>query len=206
MMKFHRRRKKPMDMEQELKKIPILKVDENNSLFNTENMFYKEFPSDIRQIRFFRMKLICKAPVEILELNLLEQQVEEIILNAIRHGNKRNAAKKVRVWFSFSTERAHLIVEDEGEGFKELEQWNEFHRKRTEYFLRQDFDKMEKFIMFRTEKSEIMDGGNALFAAVEYWNGGIVFSDKRNKVALLKIFPPKRYGVSIESIRNFRKK
>ncbi|HOX32282.1 MAG TPA: ATP-binding protein, partial [Spirochaetales bacterium] len=37
---------------------------------------------------------------------------------------------------------------------------------------------------------------NALFAALEYWNGGFVFNQKRNCVAMLKRFPKKRRGLA----------
>ena len=38
--------------------------------------------------------------------------------------------KKVKVWYDFSETSARLIIEDEGEGFKDLEKWNEDpHRK-----------------------------------------------------------------------------
>lgn len=181
--------------------IRLLQVDENSPLFDTKGMFYKEFPSDFRQVRYFTLLIVQKAPPEIREVNLLEQQISEILINAIKHGNKRDISKKVKVWYKFTPDSAHIIVEDEGEGFKKLEEWNEFHKKRTEAFLQQDFDTLEKYISFRTEESEEMDGGNAMFAAVEYWNGGIVYNNKKNKVAVLKTFPKKRHGVTIEEIQ-----
>ena len=54
--------------------------------------------------------------------------------------------------------------------------------------MENNFDKMLEFISYRTEKSSELDGGNALFAAVEFWNGGIIYNDKRNKVACVKIY------------------
>jgi serine/threonine-protein kinase RsbW len=174
-----------------------IKVDEESPLFNKKGLFYKEFPSDFRQIRYFTLLIVQKAPPEIREINLLEQQVSEILKNAIKHGNGCDINKKVKVWFSFEQAKAHLITEDEGPGFKELEKWNSFHKKRTECFLNQDFEAMEKFISYRTLKSDDHDGGNALFAAVEYWDGGVVFNKKRNAIALLKTFPQKQRGMDI---------
>jgi len=54
--------------------------------------------------------------------------------------------------------------------------------------------------MFRSvrQKSDEVDGGNALFAALEYWDGGFVYNDKRNGVAMKKTFPKRRHGISIE--------
>ena len=46
--------------------------------------------------------------------------------------------------------------------------------------------------------SDDNDGGNALFAALEYWNGGFVFGDKRNSIAMQKLYPKKRHGIAIE--------
>lgn len=188
-------------MEDKDYEIRQLVVDENSPLFDRKGMFYKEFPSDLRQVRYFTLLIVQKAPPEIREVNLLEQQISELIINAIKHGNKGDINKKVKIWYRFTPELAHLIVEDEGEGFKNLEKWNEFHKIRTEAFLRQDFDTLEKYISFRTEESDEMDGGNALFAAIEYWNGGMVYNDKRNAVAVLKTFPKRHRGITIEEIQ-----
>ena len=73
-------------------------IDENNELFDKQGMFFKEFPSDFRQIRYFTLLIVQKAPPEIKEINLLEQQISEIIKNAIKHGNKNNKDKKVRIY------------------------------------------------------------------------------------------------------------
>lgn len=173
-------------------------VDENSRLFNKKGMFYKEFPSDFRQIRYFTLLIVQKAPPEIKEINLLEQQISEIIKNAVKHGNKCDSGRKIRVWFSFSTRHARLIVEDEGNGFKKLDVWNEFNKKRTECFLNQNFEEMEKYVSFLTEESDEYDAGNALFAAVEYWNDGVVFNNKRNCVAVSKTFPKKVRGIEIK--------
>jgi serine/threonine-protein kinase RsbW len=174
-----------------------IKVNDDSPLFNKKGLFYKEFPSDFRQIRYFTLLIVQKAPPEIREINLLEQQVSEILKNAIKHGNACDINKKVKVWFSFEVDKANLIVEDEGPGFKDLEKWNDFHKKRTKCFIDQDFEKMEKYISYRTIKSDDHDGGNALFAAVEYWDGGVVFNKKRNAIALHKTFPLKQRGMDI---------
>ena len=171
-----------------------LRSDENDSLFDKTNMLYKEFPSDFRQIRYFTLLIVQSAPLEIKEINLLEQQISEVIKYAVKHGNECDINKKVRVWYSFSPTHAHLIVEDEGEGFQDLEKWNEFNRKRLECLHNQNFEELADFVSFRTPKSDDHDGGNALFAALEYWNGGFVYNKKRNGVAMLKKFVQRRLG------------
>lgn len=175
-----------------------LRSDDNDPLFDKANMLYKEFPSDFRQIRYFTLLIVQSAPLEIKEINLLEQQISEVIKNAVKHGNECDINKKVHVWYSFSATHAHIIVEDEGEGFKDLEKWNEFNRKRIACLRDSDFESLADYVSFRTSKSDDHDGGNALFAALEYWNGGFVYNGKKNGVAMLKKFPQKRHGLSAE--------
>lgn len=181
-----------------LNEIKEIKVDENSPLFDKSALLYKEFPSDYRQIRYFTLLIVQSAPLEIKEINLLEQQISEIIKNAVKHGNKCNPEKKVRVWYSFSPTHAHIIVEDEGDGFKDLEKWNDFNRKRLEALAEQNFEALGEFVSFRTSKSDDTDGGNALFAALEYWNGGFVYNTRRNAVAMTKAFPQKRHGINVD--------
>jgi len=165
-------------------------VDENSKYFNNANMKYREFPSIFKQIRNYATIIAFDAPEEFRLGNLLEQQISEIIKNAVVHGNKKDPNKKVRVWWEFNKERrmARIIVEDEGEGFQDLEKWNEFNEKRTKYFLENNFEEMLKYISYRTDKSTDLDGGNALFAALEFWNGGMIYNNKKNKVVCVKYY------------------
>ena len=162
-------------------------------------MFHKKLPSDFRQIRYFTMLIVQKAPAGIKEINLLEQQISELIKNAVKHGNKCDLNKNIEVWYSFSEIEARLIVQDQGQGFKRLEEWNEFNRIRNECFRTQNFEEMSKYVSFITEESDEMDNGNALFAALEYWNGGIVYNQKRNCIAVKKNFPRRRFGITVNS-------
>ena len=174
-----------------------LLVNEKHPLFDTTGMFYKEFPSDFRQIRYFTLLIVQKAPPEIKELNLLEQQISELIKNAVKHGNRNNPEKKIKVWYNFTPTRARLIVQDEGEGFQGLEEWNDFNKKRLECFQDQNFEELANFVSYRTVRSDDYDGGNAMFAAVEYWNEGVVFNNLRTGVAVGKTYPLKRVGVAL---------
>jgi serine/threonine-protein kinase RsbW len=174
-----------------------IRVDEQSPLFDTRGMFHKRFPSDFRQIRYFTLLVVQKAPPEIKEINLLEQQISELIKNAVKHGNRNDKTKSVEVWFQFREDHARLVVQDEGPGFRRLQQWNEFNRRRTECFQKQDFEQMEKYVSFITEDSDENDSGNALFAALEYWDGGIVFNERRNRVAVAKHFPKRRHGIAL---------
>ncbi|MGP1511611.1 MAG: ATP-binding protein [Treponema sp.] len=174
-----------------MNQITELRSDDNDPLFDKTNMLRKDFPSDFRQIRYFTLLIVQSAPSEIKELNLLEQQISEVIKNAVKHGNHCDINKKVTVWYSFSPTHAHLIVQDEGEGFKDLEKWNEFNRRRLDALSAQDFAKLSNYVSYRTKDSDPQDGGNALFAALEYWDGGFVYNGKRNAVAMLKRYQQK---------------
>ena len=171
--------------------------DDNHPLFERKDMYSKEFPSDYRQIRFFTLQIVQKAPPEIKEINLLEQQVSEIIKNAVKHGNRSDAEKKIRVWWTFTTEEARLIVEDEGEGFRNIDEWNEFNVVRQECLQKEDYIRLADYVSYRTEQSDDNDGGNAMFAAVEYWNEGVVFTESGNTVAVGKKFRKKRPVIEI---------
>jgi anti-anti-sigma factor len=169
-------------------KINQLVVNENHALFDKEDMYYKEFYIKYDQIRRLSLLIAQQAPEEIRELNILEQQISELIKNAVKHGNKCDSSKSVKIWFSFSSSHAHLIIEDQGEGFKALDKWNEFYRNKITYYYNHDYDKMMDYLSFRTLNSDETDGGNAMFAAVEYWNQGVVFNYKKNAVAVKRIF------------------
>jgi len=166
----------------------IIIVDEASPLFDKKGLEYREFFSDYSKIRYNALLLVSSAPSRIKGKNLLEQQISELIRNGIIHGNKYDPQKRIKIWFSFGTEEARLIVEDEGEGFKEIDEWNKFNQKRLECLKNQDYERLQSYISFRSKSSTSRDGGNALFAALEYWNAGFVFNNKHNAVAAKKIF------------------
>lgn len=163
-------------------------VDERNELFDAQGMRYIEFPGDFSRIREFTATVLKDCPEAFLEENLLEQQLSEIIKNGIKHGNKRNHLKKLKVWYDLR-KRVRFIIEDEGEGFKELENWNSFFRRRQEALFRQDFDTFLDLASYRGPESDEEDGGNSLIAALEYWNGGMIYNARRNKVGVVRWFP-----------------
>ena len=163
-------------------------IDETSPLFNKEGMEYREFPSDFAKIRYFALLLVSSAPSRIKETNLLEQQISELVRNSVIHGNKYDPQKIIKTWCSFSNKEARFIIEDQGDGFKEIKEWNDFNQKRLECLKNQDYNKLENYISFRSKSSSSNDGGNALFAALEYWNDGLVFNKKCNAVAAKKTF------------------
>lgn len=163
-------------------------IPENHKFFDTTDMNYVEFPSDLKKLREYALYVMKDAPELYREVNLLEQQVAELIKNAIRHGNLMDPSKKVKVWWHFKG-YAKVIVEDEGEGFQDIENWNKFNLARTIAIYTQDLERVMDYISWRGKTSTEMDGGNALFAALEYWNVALAFSSKGNKVVAIKYFP-----------------
>lgn len=160
-------------------------VDDHNELFDAQGMKFKEFPSDFTKIRDYTRIVLDDCPEQFLEGNLLEQQLSELIKNGIKHGNKSDPSKMIRVWYDLR-KRARFIVEDEGEGFNNIEEWNEFFRKRQEALYNQDFDTFLQLASYRGPHSDENDGGNSLVAALEYWNGGMIYNAKRNKVGVVR--------------------
>jgi serine/threonine-protein kinase RsbW len=172
-----------------VKKLIIRKliVDDRNELFDAQGMRYAEFPSDFSRIREFTTQVLADCPEAFREGNLLEQQLSEIIKNGIKHGNRSDPGKTLRVWYDLR-KRARFIVEDEGEGFALLEEWNEFFRRRQAALYEERFDDFLALASYRGPDSDENDGGNSLIAALEYWNGGMIFSGARNMIGVVRWF------------------
>ncbi len=168
--------------------------DEKNPLFDKTFLNYKCLDSNYSQVRYYSHLLLQSAPQNIPGKDLLKQQITEVIKNAIKHGNDCNIIKKVHVWYAFTNTYAHLIVEDEGEGFILFDEWNNFNQKRLALIESKDFENLANYISFKTPKSDPEDGGNAMFAALDYWTE-LIYNKKRNAIALYKTFEKKRYSV-----------
>lgn len=160
-------------------------VDEMNELFDARGMKYVEYPSIFSKIRDYTQDVLRDCPTVFLEGNLLEQQLSEIIKNGIKHGNRSDPDKKIRIWYDLR-KRVRFIVEDEGPGFTDLDKWNEFFRHRQTALHLQDFDKFLQLASYRGPLSDENDGGNSLIAALEYWNGGMIYNRKKNKVGVVR--------------------
>ncbi|MBN1617014.1 MAG: ATP-binding protein [Spirochaetales bacterium] len=163
-------------------------VSDTHPLMARKYLNYAEFKSDYQQIRYYTLLLVKHCRPKSDERLLLEQQVSEIIKNAIKHGNECDPSRLIKVWYRFTVNEARLIVEDEGSGFQDIEKWNLFNSKRQEYIDKEDYGALMSYASWRTAKSDTYDGGNAMFAAIEYWNQGVVYSTARNTVALGKVF------------------
>jgi len=163
-------------------------VDDRNELFDAQGMRSIEFSSDFGRIREYAATVLRDCPPAFLEGNLLEQQLSEIIKNGIKHGNRGDKSRRLHVWYDLRN-RARFIVEDEGDGFAELDAWNEFYRRRQTALYEEDFEAFLSMASYRGPRSDDTDGGNSLVAALEYWNGGMIYNAARNKVGVVRWFP-----------------
>ena len=162
-------------------------VDDRNELFDAQGMRYAAFASDFSRVREYAAQILADCPEAFREGTLLEQQLSEIIKNGIKHGNRNDPSKRLRVWYDLR-KRVRFIVEDEGQGFAELDSWNEFFQKRQTALFNGDFDAFLALASYRSPRSDEDDGGNSLIAALEYWNGGMIFNRAKNKVGVVRWF------------------
>jgi serine/threonine-protein kinase RsbW len=171
------------------KRADKLIVDEHSVLFDVKNLTSVKFPSVYEDIRKYSASLVEGLSPELSsEKMILEQQISEIIKNAIRHGNQKDPKKSVLVWYGYEKNSFRIIVEDEGPGFSALEEWNVFYAARNEALKKNDIETMMKYINYVNSQSTPEDGGNSLIAAMEFWDSGLVYNQKRNKVAAMKYF------------------
>ena len=83
--------------------------------------FQVTIPSDTSEAQEVQERIIAQleqyeyAMRDVFSMRLA---IEEAIVNAIKHGNKRDVEKKVHVSWSVNAQRVTVAVEDEGAGFK----------------------------------------------------------------------------------------
>jgi len=164
-----------------------LLVDEHNELFDAQGMKFVEYPSDLSRVREYAAAVLADCSATFREGSLLEQQLSEIIKNGIKHGNRCDPGKSIKIWYDLR-KRVRFIVEDEGDGFVNMDDWNEFFRLRQIALHEQDFDAFLSLAQYRGPNSDEHDGGNSLIAALEYWNGGMIYNADRNKVGVVRWF------------------
>jgi translation elongation factor EF-1beta len=164
--------------------------DHDSPLFDIQGLKSMSIRSELALIRPTAVTMLRELGVsdriDDSELQVLEEQISEIVKNAVIHGNRKEPEKTVSIWFGLDEKSFRLIVEDQGSGFANLEEWNEFNRKRNEALKKGDMEEIINYVQYRTPDSTEHDGGNALFAAVEFWDSSLVYNYRRNKVAALK--------------------
>ena len=86
----------------------------------TEHYQQLEIGSDYRQAQEAEDRVMAKVEAYDYDEEVvfaLRLSLEEALSNAIRHGNKEDPSKRVRIRYLVTADRVDLYVEDEGEGF-----------------------------------------------------------------------------------------
>ena len=96
-------------------------VDKVEIVQNLHEKIEFELPSAISTMHAvldYLMKRVEKIGVIDVEKSNLFVALDEAFVNAVKHGNKFNAQKLVKISAEVSTKEARFTIEDEGEGFK----------------------------------------------------------------------------------------
>jgi serine/threonine-protein kinase RsbW len=95
-------------------------VDDPSLLSHTHEKIEFELPSDLalmNGVLQYLLERVAKMGVIALEKSNLFIALDEAFVNAVKHGNKNDPTKLVRVGAELSPKEASFTVEDEGEGF-----------------------------------------------------------------------------------------
>jgi anti-sigma regulatory factor (Ser/Thr protein kinase) len=98
----------------------IRHVDKTNAVQNLRESIEFELPSAISLMHVvleYLMKRVEKLGVVKAEQSNLFVALDEAFVNAIKHGNKYDAHKMIRIAAEVSRAEARFTIEDEGEGF-----------------------------------------------------------------------------------------
>jgi len=99
-------------------------VDQKEIVQNWREKIEFEVPgliSLMHSILDYLMKRVAKSGIVNLENSNLFIALDEAFVNAVKHGNKYDSAKLVRITAEVSTKEARFTIEDEGEGFNVAE-------------------------------------------------------------------------------------
>jgi serine/threonine-protein kinase RsbW len=95
-------------------------VDDPSLLSHTHEKIEFELPSDLglmNAVLLYLMERVAKMGVVALDKSNLFIALDEAFVNAVKHGNKNDPTKLVRIGAELSPSEASFTVEDEGEGF-----------------------------------------------------------------------------------------
>lgn len=83
-----------------------------------ESMRIASNPKNIRKVTPRILSLLQERNIDKSYIFDIRLSVEETILNAIEHGNKKNENLTVDISFAIDDEKIEISVEDQGKGFK----------------------------------------------------------------------------------------
>ena len=95
-------------------------VDDPNLLSHTHEKIEFELPSDLtlmNGVLQYLLERVAKLGVIAPEKSNLFIALDEAFVNAVKHGNKNDPTKLIRVGAELSPKEACFTIEDEGEGF-----------------------------------------------------------------------------------------
>jgi serine/threonine-protein kinase RsbW len=95
-------------------------VDQTETVQNLHESIEFELPSAISPMHAvldYLMKRVEKVGVVRSENSNLFIALDEAFVNAVKHGNKFDAGKNIKITAEVSTKEARFTIEDEGEGF-----------------------------------------------------------------------------------------
>jgi serine/threonine-protein kinase RsbW len=122
-------------------------------------------PGEIKYVREISSKILKKLETREIDESVLfdiRLCVEEVVRNAIEHGNKHNKRSKVKINYRIEDDKFIIEVEDEGAGF--------------------DY----KSLPNPTHEDNIMKGSGRGIYLVRHLMDKAEFNDKGNKVKLTK--------------------
>lgn len=97
--------------------VAVLAVQLTRERKRTKCMTIASLPSEIKRVEDVLLPTLRAKGYGERVLFSIRLALEEAIINAIKHGNKLDSTKKVKVQFDIDEEKTVLRVEDEGEGF-----------------------------------------------------------------------------------------
>lgn len=84
--------------------------------------------------------------------------LEEALVNAVKHGNKQNARKKVFITVKFTQRRVEIVVKDEGRGFNYSNPTSPIDKKNIQNVSGRGIFLIKKLM----NKVEFFDGGTTI--------------------------------------------
>jgi len=77
----------------------------------------KSVPEEHEKVEKEVLAALCDASCDAHEVFSVKLALEEAVMNAIKHGNKMDGSKTVKVSYLLKNNKIEIVVEDEGEGF-----------------------------------------------------------------------------------------
>jgi serine/threonine-protein kinase RsbW len=89
----------------------------------------KQFKSDLKTAQHVINEILSNIDSKIDEDIYFDVRLilNELVSNCVLHGNKKDEAKQINLFFSFNGKKIKIVVSDEGKGIKLLKKCNPNH-------------------------------------------------------------------------------